>query len=516
MASGECAARTASLRGPDSENGAVKGVVRSSLSRRAFLGLGALGLAATACRSSPTRSRGDRRARPRILVLGGGLAGLAALDVLTRAGLEALLLEARHRPGGRAFTLRGPFEHGQYAEAGAIYVPARHDVTRRYVSELGLELVPAAPRNFERAFYLRGQMLWAGFGSDPDWPFALSPEERKAGLFGLYGRYVYQGLDGLGDLFHPDFADERIRHLDSISFSDLLREKGASSAAVELLTGGYFSIIGDGPETVSALSILQDLALQGGFESSRIAGGSARLPEVLAERHRDRIRYGVEVTTLVQDERGVEVRVREGAHGYALRADHAVCTLPPPVLCRVLAHPEWSSAKRSALTEVELTSVTRVYLQARRRFWQRGKPVIGIVTDGPVQSLDDSTLVQPGEAGILEAYTTGPNARSLSARDDAGRRAFVAKEVEAIFPGSSAEITGGTSYAWHEDPYAGGGYAWFRPGMVGKHRAALGASEGRVHFAGEHTSAFTGWMQGALESGERAAREIVERVPARV
>jgi monoamine oxidase len=436
-------------------------------------------------------------------VLGGGLAGLAALDFLTRARVEALVLEARRRPGGRVLTLRAPFEHGQYAEAGAIYVPGSHDVTRRYVAGLGLELVPARPPIFETARFLRGKLLW---GRNPDWPLELTDEERAAGLRGLYQRYVEAGREELGDLVHPDLSDARIRHLDEISFAELLRERGASEAAIELVTGGFYEIFGDGAATVSALSVLQDTA---GFESSRIVGGSARLPEGLAARHANRIRYGVEILSIEQDARSVRVLVREGSGPRVLEAEHAVCTLPPPVLTRLPCTPGWSSAKRAALDAVTLTSVTRVYLQARRRFWQRGKPLAGLVTDRPIQGLQDSTLVQPGEAGILEAYTTGKNARSLSARDDAGRRAFVLREVESIFPGASAEITGGTSYAWHEDPYAGGGYAWFEPGEITRHRAPLGSAEGRVHFAGEHTSVATGWMQGALESGERAAGEIV-------
>ncbi len=487
----------------------------SRLSRRHLLELGLYGLVAS-CHTIKgdrrTHGRGPRE-QPRVVVIGGGLAGLAALHVLGPEGFDVVVLEARKRPGGRVLTLRAPFAYGQYAEAGAIYVPAQHDVTRRYIDELGLELVPAVPRESESAYFFRGKLLWGGFGRDPEWPFELTPEERAAGLFGLYDRYVYENLRELGDLMRPDFADERIRHLDSISFADMLRERGASEAAVELLTSGYFSIVGDGPETVSAFSILQDLALQGGFESARIVGGSSRLPEALAERHRDRIRYGVEVVSIHQDSESVRIRVSEKGALQTLDADFAVCTLPLTVLRGIRCSPEWSAAKRAALAEVDLTSVTRVFLQARRRFWRREKPLFDVVTDRPIQRLDDATLAQEGEAGILEAYVTGRNARELSARDDAGRQAFVREEVEAIFPGAEGEIERGTSYAWHEDPFARGGYAWFKPGGVERHRAALGTIEGRVHFAGEHTSDFTGWMQGALESGERAAREVLERAP---
>lgn len=64
------------------------------------------------------------------------------------------------------------------------------------------------------------------------------------------------------------------------------------------------------------------------------------------------------------------------------------------------------------------------------------------------------------------------------------------------------------SKCWDEDEWSRGAYAWFKPGQMISLMPYIARPEGRVYFAGEHTSAWFGFMQGALESGIRAAREI--------
>ena len=88
---------------------------------------------------------------------------------------------------------------------------------------------------------------------------------------------------------------------------------------------------------------------------------------------------------------------------------------------------------------------------------------------------------------------------------------FALSQVERIFPGIRADFELGVSKSWDEDPWARGAFAYLRPGQMRSLLPHLARPEGRVHFAGEHTSPWSGWMQGALDSGLRAAREITDR-----
>jgi monoamine oxidase len=181
-----------------------------------------------------------------------------------------------------------------------------------------------------------------------------------------------------------------------------------------------------------------------------------------------------------------------------------VLTLPTPVL-RTL-DVALSPATRRAIDTVGSTSVTRSFLQYTERPWAE---LASIDTDLDCGGLKDATAAQPGPAGILEAYATGAAARRLAALPERERLERVRADVERVLPGSSARHERGASWSWDADPFARGGYAWFRPGELTAFLDALRGPDGRLHLAGEHTSRFSGWMQGALESGERAAEEVL-------
>jgi monoamine oxidase len=468
-------------------------------------------MAALAAASCATRARRhDEETDPEVdvVVVGGGLTGLAAARRLLQSGRSTAILEAQRRPGGRVLTLREPFLHGQHAEAGAIFVPRSHEVTQAWCDELGVELGPAFTKIPGSAYFLRERLLaYSPFGADPEWPLEFPDEERALGLFGLFRRYVLDGVEAeAAHLDRPDWTSPDVARLDGQSFADFLRSRGASPAAVEMLGLGYLGVMGDGIESVSALAILRDLAGSDGLDSQRIVGGSSRLPEAMAEPLAAILQYGAEVRALEETARGVRVHFTLAGARHVLPARRAIVTLPTTVLRTIELPSGISTAKRRAIAEVGSTSVTRTYLQCARRFWA---PYAMVDVDAPKLQIMDATSAQEGEPGILEGYAVGAVARELATLPEEERGRRFAAEVERIFPGSSSAIECTASHAWDLDPHARGGYAWFRPGQLSAHFAALGAPEGRLHFAGEHTSRWTGWMQGALKSGERAASEAL-------
>jgi len=148
----------------------------------------------------------------------------------------------------------------------------------------------------------------------------------------------------------------------------------------------------------------------------------------------------------------------------------------------------------------------------RKRFWNE-ESARGLVvgrTDLPIMAVWDNTVNQPGTRGILQSYTWLKYGRELGAMAEGERIALVLRHMDTVFPGSRENFEGATSYCWDQDPWARGAAAFYKPGQESSLHPHITRPEGRVHFAGEHTSAWPGWMQGALQSGHRVAREISE------
>lgn len=477
----------------------------TQLTRRAFVARSAAAVAALAV----GRCRGQG-GRARVIVAGAGLAGLAAAYELTRLGHEVTVLEARDRPGGRVLTLRDGFEGGLHVEAGAIFVREDHDHTVRYARELGVALAPAPARarggGGARCF-VRGRAVRVQPGEPVRWPLPLAPGEVGLAPGELRARYLDPVLGEIGDPRHPAWPGPAALRYDGMTLAALLRARGASPGAVAAMRLGYLDEWGDGVDACSALSLLRDLVQQGpGGAAYVVEGGTDRLPRAFAARLGERVRYGAEVTAIHHDGRGV--RVGLGARGRleVLEADYLVCALPFPTLRAVRVTPPFSAGKRRAVEGLRTTSVTRVYLQLRARCWDPGETAVP--TDLAVMHLADATVGQPGPRAVLEAFVTGPSARRMAAMAPEARVAFAREQAERVHPGVAAAFERGASYCWDADPWARGDYAWFAPGELGAFLPHLARPEGRVHFAGDHTSALPGWMQGALGSGLRAAEEV--------
>src|SRR6185312_8542346 len=275
------------------------------LSRRTFLKRGLLATAALAARplraavlqTAPPAFQGPRQ---RVLVVGAGLAGLAAAYELTQAGHEVTVLEARSRAGGRVQTLREPFADGLYVEAGAATVQDTHDWTIHYAGlcDLPLDPIPHSP----------GAILYQVGGrrtvenAETPLPFDLTPEEKALGRRGIRERYLQPLLLQIGDTTAPGWPRPELAELDQVSFAELLRRRGASPGAVSLLR-----------------KAAQRAAAKQAFT---VRGGSDRLPLALAARLTDRIQYGSPVVRIEQDATGVRAIVKTGGTHRTFSADY--------------------------------------------------------------------------------------------------------------------------------------------------------------------------------------------------
>jgi monoamine oxidase len=436
-----------------------------------------------------TASLAAGRPSKRILIAGAGLAGLSAAYELVQAGHQVTVFDARDRPGGRVLTLRDNFADGQYAEAGAETFGETHDFVQRYVQAFQLETIPA---------WNYGRLTSSVFR-----------EGRRSPTSSVLSRkYIAPAVKEIGDPLGPGWpSSELLRQFDRISMTELLRSRGATPEEIALLKITYSDSWDNGTSPDSALCLLRDEAIARKGASFRIRGGNDQLPKAMAQRLGARVHYRATLERIEQNNKHVTLTVQTSGRRNRISGDYLICTIPFTVL-RSIEAPAFSEGKQRAIRELSYNSVTRVYAQSPTRSWVAEGLSGYAATDLPIGTVWDCTEGQPGARGILECYTSGERARLLASLSEPQRVRAVVENLQKVFPGVSYEKT--VSISWDADPLVKGAFAWFKRDQMATLLPHIARPEGRVFFAGEHTSPWFGWMQGALESGNRAAREVNE------
>ena len=239
----------------------------------------------------------------------------------------------------------------------------------------------------------------------------------------------------------------------------------------------------------------------------KVRGGMDGLPVAFASALGSRVLLGVPVAAITQAAGAVHVR---GDDASEISVDRVLCTVPIPVLGRIAFEPALSQEKVQAVEGgFDYRPATRVFVQFRERFWGAEGSNGWAETDWP-EELWHPTWDLPGPEGVLLSYVRDNRALELDALDPDGRAARVLQHWEDVFPGVGAHADRWASHSWAQDPWSGGAWAIPTPSQDAELGLHVGRAEGQVHFAGEHASDWPGWMQGALSSGLRAAREINE------
>jgi len=218
-----------------------------------------------------------------------------------------------------------------------------------------------------------------------------------------------------------------------------------------------------------------------------------------------KVLYNSPVVRIEQDAKSARATFLHGGSPQTIDADHILCAMPFSVLRRVELPSSFSERKRDIIQNLHYDSVSRVYLQSKKRSWEE-KGLSGFAFTNEAVEIWQPTWSQPGPRGILMTYARPGQAELIAGLKEADRISSTLKQLDDIFPGLAENFEGGTSKCWMEDEWSRG--AW---SFIGPRDFVLGsAAEGRVHFAGEHLSPFFSWMQGALQSGLRAVKEINE------
>ena len=499
---------------------------RDEISRRRFLALlGAAGGAAAlgwpqAARAGAARVRAGsvagKAGNVRVVILGGGLSGLCAAYNLLNSGADVVVLEAADVVGGRVKTVRRPFVNGGYAEAGAVRIFDGHAWTLKYVHEFGLgsKLVELPDGN--KLWYLSGRRFVTPPSGQP-WPVEGMSDEERADPMGAVERHLAAGFAEVGDVADPAWPRPYpgALELDRFRLGDWLRDRGATQAWIRFLA----ALEGNLLDTNTAQIVGREKADRS-TRTFTLQGGNDQLPKAFAAALGERVHLGATVERVDNHDSAVTVAFRDRAgRRQQLTADFCVCTIPFPVLRR-LRMVGFDHEKMRAIREFRLAPAGRVQLQTRQRFWEHdplgrlsGLRMIG--TDTRAERIWNTSATQAGPEGMLQAYLFADNAEALRAVPSRRRVKAITTEMETVLPGISRQVVASYVKLWAEDPLAGGAFASAQPGQLSWILGAARRPVGRTHFAGEHTVVRVAWMNGALQSGERAAQEILSRVQQR-
>jgi len=446
----------------------------------------------------------------RVIIVGAGMAGLVAGYELARAGHDPLILEAQHRVGGRIYTLR-KFAPGLYAEAGAMRIPRVHDLTLGYIQHFGLELRPFIMGNPKGLVYVGGKRLTAEqAGLTPDeLGFIVADHERGRSFTDLWE----EATADLRAWLETDQAAgwERIRReYDGYTLREFLEVKGFSEGAIEMY--GVMNFVEAGINNAVVEEFREDFG-KAYEDMQEIVGGSDNLPNAFYAELADRIRFGAEVHAIDQDTDSVTVHFKTEAGRYSVSGDHAIVTLPFSVLRQVEIMTPFSREKQRAIRQLNYSASTKILFQVRERIWETDDGIFGgaTVTDLPIRRMNYPTPdPTTSRAMLLASYTWDQDAARWGAMDEETRLEEALEDVSKIHPRIREVYEVGASYAWYDDRYANGAFALFEAGQQTQLQADIVRPEGRIHFAGEHCSLYHAWIQGALESGLRAAQAIHE------
>jgi monoamine oxidase len=441
--------------------------------------------------------------RARVIIIGAGLSGMVSALELRDSGFEVTVLEASQRPGGRVHTLREPFSDGIYAEAGAGRIPSTHDLTLKYVRQFNLELAPFYPTLGSEVYLIKGKRSVVDAAHPlkmSDVGLVLTDRERSAGLDKLEELYLGDAQREVGRIQAKDWPSPAVlKSYGNISIQDFLRSKGASDDAIEFLVSGY--------QKEAALDFLRDLASHQAPKLSKIVGGNDLLPRAFAAKLSSNIIYGAEVVRLEQNAKGTSVTFTQSGLTRTLDSDYLICAIPFTVLRRMEVSPAFSDRKQDAIQTMGYGAVSRVYLQMRTRFWDKHGDS-GFATVDRAMEIWNPTWNQPGGRGLLMAYAYEHLAREIASQNPDDRIENMLDYFDQVHPGAKDNFEVGTSWVWDEQPFTRGAYCIYRPAELNTLLPAAMMPEKRILFAGEHCSSHPAWMQGALESGLRAAETL--------
>jgi monoamine oxidase len=451
-------------------------------------------------------------APPRVAVVGAGIAGLTAAHLLSLAGLSPAVFEASERTGGRIWTEGDNGAASPLWELGGEFIDSQHDDMHALADCFGLEMLDtgvAGEAAFDTAYRFGGS--------------AYSNEQVAAAYAEVAPRIAADiaALSARPGHRSGNAADHRF---DRMSIAEYLASLKLDRWLHDLLEVAYVTVYGLDAGEQSALNLLtligtdtrDGLELFGASdERFKIRAGSQRLTDALAARLGPRVFTGCRLVRLRRS--GSDwVLTLAGTHSAVdVRADAVVLALPFTLLREVDLGNLLPPAQRLAVDTLGYGTSSKLMLGTQRRIWRDQGCDGGVYTDTPLQTSWDCSRQRADDGGVFTVFLGGREGMAVGQRDEAAQAHRFAAMADGIFPGFASQLTGATRRVhWASQPFAMGAYTCYRPGQW----TSFGGAEstplrGGLYFAGEHcATASQGYMNGAAETGRKAAMAIIRRL----